>query len=113
MVEGKSSQIKVLIVDDDKAIADVLEGLVTDKDRTVHVCLDNQNYYYAAQAVRNAAMIAEIYNREDYFIISEQAAYLYSKINLYLEASQILEDIDKKKSVNFKYIYIKDKFYSN
>ena len=40
MVEGKSSQIKVLIVDDDKAIADVLEGLVTDKDRTVHVCYD-------------------------------------------------------------------------
>ena len=40
MVEEKRSQIKVLIVDDDKAIADVLEGLVTGKDRTVHVCYD-------------------------------------------------------------------------
>ena len=71
-----------------------------------NVYFSNQNYYYAAQAVRNAATIAEIYNKEDYFIILEQAAYLYSKINLYLEASKILENIDKKKSVNFKKLYV-------
>lgn len=71
-----------------------------------NVYFNAQNYYYAAQAVRKAAMVAEIYNREDYFVISEQAAYLYSKINLYLEASKILEKIDKRKSVNFKTLYV-------
>ncbi|MFX1376085.1 MAG: hypothetical protein ACFFA0_09755 [Promethearchaeota archaeon] len=71
-----------------------------------NVYFDNKNYYYAAQAVKKAALIAEIYNKEEYFIILEQAAYLYSKINLYLEASQILEDIDKKKSINFKRLYV-------
>ncbi|MFW9878100.1 MAG: hypothetical protein ACFFG0_33890, partial [Candidatus Thorarchaeota archaeon] len=71
-----------------------------------NVYFDNKNYYYAAQAVRKAAMIAEIYNKEEYFIMIEKAAYLYSKINLYLEASQILEDIDKRKSVNFKKLYV-------
>ena len=70
-----------------------------------NVYFEAQNYYYAAQAVRKAALIAEIYNREDYFIISEQAAFLYSKINLYLEASKILENIDPRKSVNFKKLY--------
>lgn len=53
MVEAKRQKIKVLIVDDDKAIADVLEGLVTDEERTVHVCHDGvtalekieQNHY--------------------------------------------------------------------
>ncbi|MFX0083324.1 MAG: hypothetical protein ACFE94_16380 [Candidatus Hodarchaeota archaeon] len=71
-----------------------------------NVYFENKNYYYAAQAVRKAAMIAEIYNKEEYFIITEQAAYLYSKINLYLEASQILENIDKSKSLNFKKLYV-------
>ena len=40
MVEEKSPQIKVLIVDDDKTIAEVLEDLVSDNERTVHVCHD-------------------------------------------------------------------------
>ena len=70
-----------------------------------NVYFNNKNYYYAAQAVRKTALIAEIYNKEEYYIISDQAAYLYSKINLYLEASQILEKIDKKKSRNFKKLY--------
>ncbi|MFX1489262.1 MAG: hypothetical protein ACFFBI_08955 [Promethearchaeota archaeon] len=70
-----------------------------------NVYFNNKNYYYAAQAVRKAALIAEIYNKEEYYIISEQAAFLYSKVNLYLEASKILENIDKHKSLNFKKLY--------
>ncbi|KKK46160.1 MAG: hypothetical protein Lokiarch_03720 [Candidatus Lokiarchaeum sp. GC14_75] len=70
-----------------------------------NVYYDNKNYFYAAQAVRKAALIAEIYKKEEYFIFSEQAAYLFSKINLYLEASNILNDIDKQKSRNFKKLY--------
>ncbi|MFX1325200.1 MAG: hypothetical protein ACFE8N_09590, partial [Promethearchaeota archaeon] len=66
---------------------------------------DQQNYYYAAQSVRKAALIAEIYNREEFFIISEKAANLYSKMNLFLEASKILENIDRIKSVNLKILY--------
>ncbi len=70
-----------------------------------NVYFANNNYYYAAQAVKKAAAIAEIYNKEEYYIILDQAANLYSKINLYLEASKILEEIDKKKSLNFKKLY--------
>ncbi len=66
---------------------------------------NNKNYYYAAQAVKKAALIAEIYSKEEYYIYLDQAAYLFSKINLYLEASSILEKIDKKKSQNFKKLY--------
>ncbi len=70
-----------------------------------NIYYDNKNYYYAAQAVKKAALIADIYNKEEYFILSEQAAYLYSKLNLYLEASKILERVDRKKSLNYKKLY--------
>ena len=40
MVEKNSPQVKILIVDDDKSIAGVLEGLVSSEGRTVHVCHD-------------------------------------------------------------------------
>lgn len=70
-----------------------------------NIYFNNRNYFYAAQAIRKAAQIADIYNKEEFFIISEQAAYLYSKMNLYLEASEILEKVDKRKSTNFKKLY--------
>ncbi len=62
-------------------------------------------YFFAAQAIKKAALIADIFNKEEYYIICEQAAFLYSKVNLYLEASQILESVDQKKSDNFKRLY--------
>jgi hypothetical protein len=71
-----------------------------------NIYFEEKNYFYAAQAVRKAAQIAEIYNKEEYYIISDQAAYLFSKINLYLEASNILEGIDTPKSKNFKKLYV-------
>jgi DNA-binding NtrC family response regulator len=40
VVEEKSLQIRVLIVDDDKSIAEVLEGLISSNERTVQVCHD-------------------------------------------------------------------------
>ena len=64
-----------------------------------------QNYFYAAQSLRKAADISDIYNSDEYFIRCEQTAYLFSKINLYLEASQILEKADRKKSDDFKRIH--------
>lgn len=66
---------------------------------------ERQQYFYAAQAIRKAAMIADIFNKTEFYIISEQAALLYSKVNLYLEASKILQSIDKRKSENFKKLY--------
>ncbi|MHA1460520.1 MAG: hypothetical protein ACTSO8_03480, partial [Promethearchaeota archaeon] len=62
-------------------------------------------YFFAAQAIKKAAMIADILNKEEYFIICEQAAFLYSKVNMYLEASQILQNVDEKKAENFKGLY--------
>ncbi|GAH92095.1 unnamed protein product, partial [marine sediment metagenome] len=62
-------------------------------------------YFYSAQAIKKAAMIADIFNKEEYFIICEQAAFLYSKVNMYLEASQILQNVDQKKADNSKRLY--------
>ena len=62
-------------------------------------------YFYSAQAIKKAAMIAEIFNKEEYYIICEQAAFLFSKVNLYLEAAKILQNVDSKKSENFKRLY--------
>jgi len=67
-----------------------------------NIYFNNGNYHQAAQALRKIASIAKIYNRAEYLVVSEKAAFLYSKINLYLEASKILEDIDKRKSINYK-----------
>ncbi|MFX0003891.1 MAG: hypothetical protein ACFE9J_10420 [Candidatus Hermodarchaeota archaeon] len=70
-----------------------------------NIYFNNHNFYYAAQAIKKAAQIADIYNKEEFFIISEQAAYLYSKLNLYLRASEMLEKFDNTKSRNFKKKY--------
>ena len=40
MHTGTSQKIKILIVDDDENIADILKDVVSDKDRTVEVCHD-------------------------------------------------------------------------
>lgn len=62
-------------------------------------------YFYSAQAIKKAAMIADIFNKVEYYIICEQAAFLFSKVNLYLEAAKILQNVDSKKSENFKRLY--------
>ena len=62
-------------------------------------------YFFAAQAIKKAKIIAEILNKEEFHIMAEQAAFLYSKVKLYLEASQILKNVDKRKSENFKKLY--------
>jgi len=62
-------------------------------------------YFYSAQAIKKAAMIADIFNKEEYYVICEQSAFLFSKVNLYLEAAKILQNVDKKKSENFKRLY--------
>ncbi len=64
-----------------------------------------ENYFYSAQVIKKAAMIADIFNKEEYYIICEQAAFLFSKVNLYLEAANILQNVDSKKSENFKRLY--------
>jgi len=70
-----------------------------------NIYFKQKQYYYAAQAIRKAAIIADVFNNQEYYIISEQAALLFSKVNLYLEASKILKNIDKKKSENFKKLH--------
>jgi len=62
-------------------------------------------YFFSAQAVKKAAMIADIFNKEEFHVICEQAAFLFSKVNLYLEAAKILQNVDPKKSENFKRLY--------
>lgn len=65
-----------------------------------------KQYYYAAQAIKKAALISDIFNKQEYYIISEQSAILFSQVSLYLEASKILENIDEKKSENFKKLHV-------
>jgi len=66
---------------------------------------EQKNYFYAAQAMRKAATISEIYNSDEFYLHSEQAAYLYSQMNLYLEASKILENVDTRKFKEFRKSY--------
>ena len=70
------------------------------------------NIYYknglieqAARATRKAAMIADIFNKQNYYIMAEKAALLFSETNLFLEASNVLLNIDKQKVENFKTLY--------
>jgi hypothetical protein len=62
-------------------------------------------YYYAAQAIKKAALIADILNKGEYYSFCDKAANLYSKVNDYLEASKILENVDKYKSKNYQRLY--------
>ncbi|MBD3215982.1 MAG: hypothetical protein GF311_25445 [Candidatus Lokiarchaeota archaeon] len=65
----------------------------------------NRNFYEAAKSIKKAAFISNIFGREDYYIISEQAAYLYSQLNLFLEAAQIIEDVNNRKANEYKRLY--------
>ncbi|MHA1671135.1 MAG: hypothetical protein ACTSV5_11255 [Promethearchaeota archaeon] len=70
-----------------------------------NIFFKNDQYIYAARAIRSAAMIADIFNNPEKFIISEQAAFFFNKANQYLDASDILKDINKEKSLNFKRLH--------
>ncbi|MBN1801275.1 MAG: hypothetical protein JW891_07195, partial [Candidatus Lokiarchaeota archaeon] len=65
----------------------------------------NKNYFYAAQAIKKLSAIAEIYNKQEFYIFSEQSAYLFTKMSLFLEASNVLEATDPKLSNTFKKYY--------
>lgn len=66
-----------------------------------------KKFLEAAKAVKKAATIAEIYNMDEFYIISEKSAYLFSQSELFLEASRILEGIDKKKAAEYKNKHMK------
>ena len=70
-----------------------------------NIFFKNDQFIHAAHAIRKAAMIADIFNNSEKFIISEQAAFFFAKANQYLDASDILKDINKEKSLNFKRLY--------
>jgi DNA-binding NtrC family response regulator len=40
MIEDTSRQIKILIIDDEKAVADILKDFLSDKERLIDVCYD-------------------------------------------------------------------------
>ena len=64
-----------------------------------------KQYFYAAQAMKKAALISEIYNNNDFYVYYEQTAFLFSQANLFLEASKILSKFDQKKGIDFKRLY--------
>ena len=63
-------------------------------------------YYESARATECASRVANIYNMDDFFIYGEQASFLYSKAYRYLEASDVLQEIDKEKNLLFKRYYV-------
>ncbi len=65
-------------------------------------------YYESARAAECAARVANIYSMDDFFIYGEQASFLYSKAYRYLEASDVLEEIDHEKSLLFKRYYVEN-----
>ncbi|MHA1805170.1 MAG: hypothetical protein ACTSU4_11700 [Promethearchaeota archaeon] len=65
-----------------------------------------KNYSQAARALKKAAMIADIYQKDELYVISEKCAHLFALSNLFLEASKILEGINDKKASEYKKRYI-------
>jgi len=66
---------------------------------------NQKNFFEAAKAIKKAAFISNVFNKEEYYIISEQAAYLYSQLNLFLEAAKILDSVNNKKANEYKRLY--------
>ncbi len=67
-----------------------------------------ENYFESARAVESASRIANIYYIHEYYIYCEQAAFLYSKAYRYLEAANVLQEIDKEKNILFKRYYVEN-----
>ncbi|MBY9008046.1 MAG: hypothetical protein KGD63_14995 [Candidatus Lokiarchaeota archaeon] len=68
---------------------------------------NRKDFYNTAKTIKKIAFISKLYNKENNYIVSEQAAYLFSKINLYQETANILSPIDKKRAYEYKKIYAK------
>ncbi len=68
---------------------------------------NKKDFYNAGKIIKKIAFINSIFNRENNYIINEQAAYLFSKIELYQETANILSQIDTKKSMEYKKLYVK------
>jgi len=77
-----------------------------------NIFFKNDQFILAAHAIRKAAMIADIVNNSEKFIISEQAAFFFAKANQYLDAAEILKDIDKEKAINFKRLHAQNEITS-
>lgn len=67
-----------------------------------------KNFFESARAVESAARIANIYYMDEYYIYGEQAAFLYSKAYRYLEAANVLQEIDKERNILFKRYYVEN-----
>jgi len=67
-----------------------------------------KNFFESARAVESAARIANIYYMDEYYIYGEKAAFLYSKAYRYLEAANVLQEIDKEKNILFKRYYVEN-----
>ncbi|MBY8981322.1 MAG: hypothetical protein KGD57_00105, partial [Candidatus Lokiarchaeota archaeon] len=68
---------------------------------------NKSDFYNAGKIIKKMAFISNIFNRENNYIISEQAAYLFSKINLYQETANILSHFDLRKANEYKKLYAK------
>ncbi|MHA1762233.1 MAG: hypothetical protein ACTSYC_00520 [Promethearchaeota archaeon] len=65
-----------------------------------------KNFPRAARALKKVVMIADIYQKDEYYVLSEKCAHLFALSNLFLEASKILEGINDKKASEYKRKYI-------
>ncbi|MBN1214366.1 MAG: hypothetical protein JXA99_02880 [Candidatus Lokiarchaeota archaeon] len=66
---------------------------------------NRKDFYNAAKTMKKIAFIRNLYNKENVYIASEQAAYLFSRIDLYQETANILSSIDKKRAHKYKKVY--------
>lgn len=67
-----------------------------------------ENYFNAARCAESAAKVANVYGMNDYFIYAEKSAYLYSVAYRYLEASEVIKKVDKKRNKQFKKYYVEN-----
>ncbi|MEJ2277695.1 MAG: hypothetical protein P8Y70_08100 [Candidatus Lokiarchaeota archaeon] len=70
---------------------------------------NQNNYYQAAKSLKSAALIAELFGKEEYYVLNEQSAFLFYKSKNFLESAKILEEIEYSKSTEFKNLYVQSK----
>ncbi|MCP4760762.1 MAG: hypothetical protein GY870_03205 [archaeon] len=68
----------------------------------------NENWEQAAKLTTIFTQIKKRFEKHDYFINAEQAAWLYYKLGNYLKASALLEGINDIDSKKFRKFYVQD-----
>ncbi len=77
------------------------------KDK-INCLLKDERYEDAGNLVEILTNMKKKFEKQDYYITAEQASWLYYKSGLYLDASNVIQEVSKKYSDKFIRIYVEN-----